>query len=293
MSAISASKERYEPVLKPPLVALLQALCTVVPLTLALMLLSSSSLFSSVTVELGLQHYAERRPAWLNWLPEQLPMPLNTAVNMGYILCGIYWCFFIAEANRMGFVKCREAFLFYVFNIMSCVYGFVQGYRIIVQSHASAVMDQWYTLPFFMLVFVTLRSFRKGWSTLPFVVLMFASVVSYSLTLLTNVGFEIALGCHILVAVTEAVLMLLRYPSEDSQLYFILGALSCAGFVGLKLLDLELPKFHWFFTYISGHFLSKISDILQIHFTNEFFFAMIFSVHVGEADFSSFKLKSG
>lgn len=293
MSAISLSKERYVSRLRPPFLALLQALCLVVPLTLAMVVLASTYLFSPVAVDLGLEHYAERRPSWLDWLPGWLPMPLNAAVNVGYILCGIYWCFFIGEANRMGLVKCKEAYFFYLFNTTSCMYGCVQGYRIIFQTHASAVMDQWHTLPFFMLVPVSLRSFSQRCSRQQFVAVMLASLASYGLTLMTSFGFEIALGCHIILAVIESVVMYRKYPSEDSQLYFFLAVISCSGFVILKLLDLELPKVHWIFSYVSGHFLSKICDIFQIHYTNEFLFSMIFSVNVGEADMQSFKLKSG
>jgi hypothetical protein len=63
------------------------------------------------------------------------------------------------------------------------------------------------------------------------------SVINYSLTLFTDVGFEIALAVHITIAVVGAVQAYQKYPSSDCKYLFIMSLLSCAGFVGLKLLD--------------------------------------------------------
>lgn len=287
--SFSVNSKKAPVKLKAPFRACLQAVATVLPITFMMILVTSSGLFSKITVELGLQHYAEKRPFWLNWLPDFLLMPLNTAINLGYIICGLYWVFFIAQANRMGFIKCQEAYLFYVFNTMSSVYGCIQGYRIVQQTRNSAIMDQWYTLPFFMMVFIWAKSFTSGWSTKLSASLMLASITSFGAALLSSIGFEIALGCHIVLAVIGAVLSYRKYPSEDCLYNFVMAVLSCSGFVILKVLDLYLPKVHWVFYYLSGHFLSKICDILQVHYVNEFFFAMTFN----KGATIDVKLKSG
>lgn len=288
MPAYRVSNGMRKSATNPPWTALQRAFITVIPATVVMILMSCSGLFSTVTTELGLGHYAEKRPSWF---PEFLPMPLNTIINVGYTLCGLHWCFFIAEANRSGIVKCNDAFLFFAFNTMGCLYGFVQLYRILFQTQSSAVIDQWYTLPFFMLVFVWAETFRGKCSQQKCYKLMLASVSSYLLTLFTSIGFEIALGCHILIAVTGAVLLYSKYPSEDTLQYIVLAILSCTGFVVLKLLDHHLVELHWIFSYISGHFLSKICDILQFHFVNEFFFGMIFNKVLDPASIDKFKMR--
>lgn len=256
-----------------PRPALQQAVVTVLPVTVGMILLSWLGVFSSATFDTGVENYAER---WEGGVPSWLPMPLNTIVNAGYILVCAYWCCLIWQANRVGFVKCQDAFLFYTFNIMGCLYGLIQAYRILYQSPASAIIDQWYTLPFFMMVVVWAQVFHHGWSMQRFVILMFISVASYSLSLVTSWGFEITLGCHISLAIYTVTCAYRKYPSDEALQYFVLGTLSCFGFVILKLLDLILPQFHWIFNKITGHFLSKICDIFQIYYSNEFFFTMIF-----------------
>ena len=269
-----------------PQAAFQHALATVLPITVAMILVSWSGFFSTATVELGLEHYAEKCPSWL---PQWIPMPLNTVINFGYILCGLHWCLFIGEANRSGIVKSNDAYLFFVFNTMGCVYSTVQLYRIIFQTRSSAIMDQWYTLPFFMLVYVWSQSFRGKCSKEEFYAFMLMSVGSYQLTLFTTVGFEIILGCHIFLAMLGGVRLYWQCPSEDAQQYFALAILNCTGFVVLKLLDHHLPGVHWIFSYVSGHFLSKICDVLQLHYVNEFFFAMALNKAVDPVAMKRFK----
>ena len=269
-----------------PQAAFQHALTTVLPVTVVMSLMSWSGVFSTATVELGLDHYAEK---WPSWFPQWIPMPLNTVINLGYILCGLHWCFFIGEANRSGIVKCNDAYMFFVFNIMSCIYGVVQLYRILLQTRSSAIMDQWYTLPFFMLVHVWAQCFRGKCSMQTFYALMLTSVGSYLLTLISTVGFEISLACHILLAVMGGIMLYWQCPSEHAQQYFALASLNCTGFVVLKLLDHHLPSLHWVFSYVSGHFLSKICDVLQLHYVNEFFFAMALNKAVDPAAMERFK----
>ena len=258
----------------------LSAAMYVLPSTLIMILLSWLNVFTNATVELGLNHYAENS---LSFFPKFVPMPFNTIINFGYVLVGIYWILFISEGHKSGIVSCNDVFMFFMFNLMGVFYGFIQLYRILFQTRASAVLDQWYTLPFFMFVFAWSRTFssklNKDINKLKYYILL--STLSYSLTFLSIIGFEITLGIHIVLAVGGAILLQKQYPSEEATKYFIFGILSCSGFVVLKLLDHILPSFHWIFSYVSGHFISKICDVLQLHFVNEFFFDMVLSKAVG------------
>jgi hypothetical protein len=175
----------------------------------------------------------------------------------------------------VGVVRCSDLYLFFVFYNMTVSYGFIQLARILLQTRSSAVLDQWYTLPFFMFVYLAAQNFRGKCTRKDFYTMMLASVASYSITFFTPVGFEIALGCHIVLATVGASLVYKQYGKSEGRRSFCFALLSCAGFVVLKLLDHWLAEQHWIFMYVSGHFLSKVCDVLQIHYVNEFFFDMV------------------
>jgi hypothetical protein len=183
-----------------------------------------------------------------------------------------------------------------MFGWMSVIYGPIQLHRILSQSYSSAVLDQWITLPIFAWVVVWARHLSAESETgdsqteqgsaiategvtsdsCPLTVtdlaIMTGSVASYGLVLLLDYGFEVALGCHIAAAVGAAVCCYRRQaPIPAARRAFIKGAFCCAGFVGLKLLDQQLANLHPFFSRVSGHFLSKICDVLQIHYSLQFF----------------------
>jgi len=169
--------------------------------------------------------------------------------------------------------------------ILSCgwqfFYGPIQLGRIITQEHRWAVMDQWYTLPFFAWVIVWgVYMFRKSPKNLPhdaalqgkyIWAIMTSSLLSYCLALIHDVGFDMALGIHILLAVGIGVLVYLSHKTAGTSFALGMACISCSVFVILKLLDHELPGFHPVFNIVSGHFLSKIGDVCQIHFTAMFF----------------------
>ncbi|ESO95831.1 hypothetical protein LOTGIDRAFT_56839, partial [Lottia gigantea] len=221
--------------------------------------------FKVAKTDIGLEHYAEKQH-FKTIFPKWFKMPFNTCINIGYILVGAYWCAITTLSMENKLISVVESYLFYIFNISAAYYGAVQTLRILTQRHEFAVLDQWLTLPFFMMVFIWGLYLKYGWSPWRAAILMTLSLTSYCLTLLTPYGFEIVLGCHILWAVTGGVLAYQRYPSSHSQLNFILACLFCIGFVILKLLDLHLVQYHTVFTILSGHFLSKICDILQIYY---------------------------
>lgn len=258
-------------------VVMLKAFVSVVLPSCSIIYIVYMGLFDSVFTENGIDHYAERPSLGMKeLLPKWIKMPLNSGVNFGYVIMGAYWCAYTSaafEAKRIGVI---DSYVSYIFNFMAGCYGPIQLLRILTQLHRFAVLDQWFTLPFFMWVFVWGNYLTSGWNYVFVLQCMVFSIVSYSLTLFTDVGFEIALAVHITIAVVGAVQAYQKYPSSDCKYLFIMSLLSCAGFVGLKLLDLDLPKVHPIFSKISGHFLSKIADILQIHYVNQYFFTLMF-----------------
>ncbi|XP_046358232.2 transmembrane protein 187-like isoform X2 [Haliotis rufescens] len=252
-----------------------KALASVSLFTVILAAIIYNGFFDSVLIELGFQHYAEKPSNFNMFFPSFVKMPLNTAVNVGYIFLGAYWCAITTICRENNVINDFDAFIFYLFNIMAGFYGAVQALRIITQIHGFGVMDQWSTLPFFMVVVIWGIYTKWGWNVPLFLFLIIVSLASYSLTLFTPIGFEIALGIHVVLAVTGALIGYSKYPCRNARHYFVLALLSCAGFIGLKLLDFELVKYHEIFNKVSGHFLSKIADIMQIHYVNEYFRSLV------------------
>lgn len=228
--------------------------------------------FKKIGVETGSVHYAEKvHPAVEKYLPSDIKMPLNSLVNIGYVFVGAAWCAYTSVMLMRNRISMKDARMFYVFNIASCCYGPIQMLRIITQFHGFAVLDQWYTLPFFMWIFIWGVNHKCGWSTLRNLLLTVASITSYSSVFYHVLGFEMCLGVHIALALTGAVLAWSANNQAHCGKYFVLALLSCLGFVVLKLLDLTLAEVAPIFKYVSGHFLSKICDIFQIHYCNHYF----------------------
>jgi hypothetical protein len=75
------------------------------------------NLFTEAIVELGLSHYTEHRPPWLQWwFTDWIPMPLNTLVNLAYIVVGyrytlIMLSFAFCLQNSALHQGCRQVFL--------------------------------------------------------------------------------------------------------------------------------------------------------------------------------------
>ena len=228
-----------------------------------------SGVFTSAPVELGTKYYAEI-PSMTIFLPEWLTMPFNTVVNLGYAVVGAMWLAITSNNIDKNIFDETQSFLFYVFNWMALFYAPIQLLRIIIQEHEFAVLDQWVTLPFFMWVVITGATLLNGWSTHRIIVSILISIVSYIIVLLPIPGFEIALGLHIAAALYVARALYTKYPNKNAKVYFFKAVICCIGFVLLKLFDLPLGRLHLTFKYLSGHFLSKICDILQIHYVNLF-----------------------
>lgn len=255
---------------------LLRALITVaIPMAMICFLVYSGG-FDRALTETGRKHYAERSsPIIRKILPKWLKMPLNTLVNAGYVMVGAYWLAVILRCHGSEEISDVDAYTFYVFNIMAIFYGPVQMIRVITQKHRFAILDQWVTLPFFMWVYIWGRYLSSNsWTNIRVFVGMALSISSYVLTLYYDIGFEIALGLHILFAFTGAIFAYRKYKTAEAHVPILCAVLSCSGFVILKLLDLYLPSIHPIFTKISGHFLSKIADVLQIHFVDKYFMAI-------------------
>ncbi|XP_063287531.1 transmembrane protein 187 [Pelobates fuscus] len=220
----------------------------------------STGVLDTVTTELGFGHYAEKP---ISWLPLFLAMPFNSLVNLGYIVLGIYW---LGQKNAsVGIKDPIGLYLKNIFSWMAILYGPVQWVRLWTQAHWAAVLDQWFTLPIFAWACIWCNSIMKNWTTGYFLILEVISISSYFLCLLHPQGFEVALSIHIVCAVVAGVKLQNRYGDASSRTYLFLALTSCLGFVCLKLLDHWLAQSFMFQT-LTGHFWSKVCDILQFHY---------------------------
>ncbi|XP_020648603.3 transmembrane protein 187 [Pogona vitticeps] len=219
-----------------------------------------SGVLDGVHTEIGYEYYAEPT---VPELPAILAMPANCLVNVAYILLGWYW---LPSGDGDGPMH----YLQEVFALMALMYGPVQWVRLWTQHHWAAILDQWLTLPIFAWAAVWCHFLEYGWQTRTFLAIEVTSLASYILALLHNQGFELALAGHIFVVVWRAQKVQRHLGNAMSAWIMILGMVSCLGFVTLKLLDQELarwPPFHRF----TGHFWSKICDVLQFQCAFLFF----------------------
>ncbi|XP_016420713.1 transmembrane protein 187-like [Sinocyclocheilus rhinocerous] len=222
--------------------------------------LANTHIFDNVLVDVTYDHYAEKK---VDNLPAFLAMPFNCLINLGYILLGIYWILQPMSDNRD---TCAAVYTKDVFALMAVAYGPVQWVRLATLRRAPSVLDQWFTLPIFAWVLVWYHVVDKGWSSRYALMVESCSVLSYGLALFHDRGFEVALGCHIAFAVFKGVRAQMSLGDTASMRYLCLALLSCAGFVVLKLLDHSLADY-WVFQNLTGHFWSKVCDILQFHYS--------------------------
>ncbi|XP_030048287.1 transmembrane protein 187 [Microcaecilia unicolor] len=222
-------------------------------------LVVSTGLFDGVATEVGYGNYAEEV---VTWLPAFVAMPFNCSINIGYMLLGIFWLHRWRKTQRQK--DFRRMYMKDIFALMAIIYGPVQWARLWTQSHRTAVLDQWFTLPIFAWVLVWCKSILDGWKPLIILLIEGLSLASYSLCLLHSCGFEVALGCHVLGALLSALQVQRRYGDSTSWMYFWLTLMYCFGFITLKLLDHSLTQ--WLlFRRLTGHFWSKVCDIMQFH----------------------------
>eukprot|EP01116_Phalansterium_solitarium_P019041 TRINITY_DN5210_c0_g2_i1.p1 TRINITY_DN5210_c0_g2~~TRINITY_DN5210_c0_g2_i1.p1 ORF type:complete len:236 (+),score=9.55 TRINITY_DN5210_c0_g2_i1:25-732(+) len=218
--------------------------------------------FDRIVVESGSDHYAE--PFDENSF---LKMPLNALVNFGYVIVGLLWLPYCA---RFGSTSSWGKF----FCFLAVVYGPVQFLRIVTQYRFWGIVDQWITLPFFATVVAwNLRILKT--STLWCILVVVAATASYGFSVIYVTGFEVALGVQIVLVVVSCVLVI-RRPSSPRGLAsaLIVGLFWCAGFVVLKVYDHAVTDFLASFLttrHVSGHFLSKICDFMQIHAALSYF----------------------
>lgn len=223
-----------------------------------------AGLAQRASVQLGYEHYAEAPVAGL---PACLAMPFNSLVNAAYTLLGLYWLRRDAGApagSGHGHRR-RLRYLKDVFAAMALLYGPVQWLRVATQARPAALLDQWVTLPIFAWPVVWCLYLDWGWRPGWFLAVEGLALASYGLALLHPCGFEVALGAHIAAAVGQALRARGRHGTASSGAYLALAMLSCLGFVGLKLYDHELARWP-VFQRLTGHFWSKVCDVLQFHF---------------------------
>ena len=255
--------------MKPSFVILTAFACVATP-AIIIAYIVTCGYFSDVNTDLGYDHYAEL-PCQLLWLPTWIKMPFNTVVNAGYVAVGLYWVMWIMIRHGDGWIRTRDAFMFHIFGAMAIIYAPIQFTRIITMEHKAAVLDQWFTLPIFAWVPIWSLYLLQGWDTQTAVVIELASCLSYCLSLITSVGFEVALGVHIISSIYFGVKLYRRYKTNGSYCAMVNAICCCVGFVVLKLLDHHLVHLNSIFTVLSGHFWSKIADFMQIHYVFLFF----------------------
>lgn len=223
------------------------------------MTLVNTNLFNNVVVDVTYDHYAEKT---VKSLPFFLAMPFNSIVNLGYMFMGFYWLF-----QKDDYKKDADGlYMKDVFAFMAIFYGPVQWVRLSTLRHAPAVLDQWFTLPIFAWVPVWINFIEHGWRPGYAATVELCAILSYALALVHDLGFDFALICHVAFALFKGVRTHVRHGDFQSRRYFCLAALSCAGFVILKLLDHALAEYRPF-QYLTGHFWSKVCDVLQFHYS--------------------------
>ncbi len=161
-------------------------------------------------------------------------------------------------------------------SVLAIIYGPLQFLRIITQNRWIGILDQWITLPFFMLGSLWALEMNDYVSTrFAKTNLMVASVASYWVLAPNHPqGFDIALGVHIFLIIGQFINTYLRITRKPNPLLFpsAMFLLSCFMFVVPKLLDHLLAKqFPILFGTLTGHFWSKIGDFMQIHYAQIFF----------------------
>ncbi|XP_033647586.1 transmembrane protein 187-like [Asterias rubens] len=256
--------------------AVLMSLLPVVVSTSLMIMVVSHGIFDPIKVDLGFEHYAEKPdftigsyklPDWL-----KLAMPLNALVNIGYVIIGFYWIFRTYFAERNKTVGSLHAYFAYTFAWMSIVYGPIQLGRILYQTHPSAILDQWVTLPFFTLVILWSKSFIIGWNLNVCLMFMLSSILSYNLVFFSEFGFEVSLILHAASVLNAMLAIHGKYTCEGNIKTLMLTFLAFVMFILFKVLDLHLPRYGDVFTEVSGHFLSKLfGDIAQIQCVFVFF----------------------
>ncbi len=228
--------------------------------------IANTNIFKAATIEVGFHHYAE-----LVDPTTFLKMPFNAMINIPYVLVGIYWLLRVRKAKTK--LSAQAIYYVEVFAIMAILYGPVQLLRIITQYRLYGILDQWFTLPIFCWAAIwanfVLNLQKSSSMERP---AMLLSLLSYFLTIVTPIGFEIALGVHILVALVIGISCQKEFGNASSKKLVVLTILSCAGFVLLKVYDHELAKKHYIFKRVSGHFLSKICDVFQFDLVARFLY---------------------
>lgn len=244
---------------------------------------------SNLGVSVGPEEYAEKPDPQIygERLIEDVKFPANAVVNVLYTAFGTYWVMrglFVDQAVQSDVSHARpsrklidrlaaDAFMTAVFGWMGVFYGPVQFLRIASQAHHWAVLDQWFTFPFFSWVFCwELYSIWPSVNKFWFLLVEFVSMSSYFLTLYSALAFDVVLGLHILLAVSGAVYLIRKHPERSLLTPFLCAIVCTCGFVFLKLGDHQLAELNPFFTILSGHFWSKICDAMQIHFVCKLFF---------------------
>ena len=229
-------------------------------------LVYSTTIFDKIKIDTGPDEYAE-----IPWqiMPWYCSMPLNTLINFGYTAVGLYWLLRRYQPNS-------DSIYLLIFAWMTIIYSVIQSCRIATQRHIFGVLDQWYTLHMISWILnwaLSLQLDNSKWSLNKSIIAECLLCLSYPvLAGIYSRGFEVVIGVHFILVCSAIIrLHLIQQEKNDPshRAYLIcIALLCCTGFIAFDLLELYLASL-WpsIFTVCSGHFLSRLCDILQIHFT--------------------------
>ncbi|CAF1027000.1 unnamed protein product [Adineta steineri] len=234
--------------------------------TLIVLQMFDSAFFRAAgVIYTGVDEYAEK--PWPS-MPSYFAMPFNTLINIIYTFLGVYWLF-LRRQKRDHSVNLR------VFCWIIIIYSGVQLFRIVTQQHFFGVLDQWYTLHIASWVFLwalSLQLEKDNWIVKNFILIELILCLSYPI--LGNLhphGYEVTIGTHLILILVAVIRLHMTLKNEKDTNFRVcllcICASCCIGFVLFDLLELYLATL-WpsMFTVWSGHFFSRVCDILQIHF---------------------------
>lgn len=216
----------------------------------------STLVFSSVSVQVGYEHYAE---APVTSLPAFLAMPFNSLVNMAYVFLRVYWLRSQARAPGGPAEKWRARYLKDVFAGMALVYGRSSGCALGCRHGPALCWTSGSLYP----------SSRGRWPLVPLpgrgleapAPPWLAEASPCAVTAwpcCTPVGSSWRWACTLQLPWAGALRTQVHHGNSSSGMYLAL-ACSCLGFVVLKLCDHELAQWH-LFQQLTGHFWSKVCD---------------------------------
>lgn len=251
-------------------------------------ILSRRGLFDGGDVEVGYDGYGEYPSVYSRVLPRWLRMPFNTLVNTLYLLCGWYWLHSTnleeekqAETKTLRgplLMPLEDAYLFRVYSWMCAYRGLLQALFMVVQDYRLASLcelSRLLTISWCIMWSLHLLEWLRG-SAVRYAVATSLSVAHFVLHIREPHGYERVQVHHGTALALLVVYMQLKYGDIAHSLLSIAVAAVCsllfaaASRNDLGLAQLSSPVFR----VLSGHFWSRVAEVLMIHFVACFMFSI-------------------